>query len=209
MLALTMCDGGGRLSAAGGGVVLFLCGVGLTALTTQMDDDSGIQPIGILLCLLGLLAWLLACCLANRCVPHLSTRRPPPLSDHGGCVCRQSKAENAGPLGAPPRLTDPLLVGTTISLFLADLHKLTGPQNVRRRRNGVRPRPAVKAFWRLHNNNNKWILHNTRNPFASAWSPKPIASALGDVLLRNFFASHCSRHQIVIAPGPTNRRKPG
>ena len=70
MLALTMCDGGGRLSAAGGGVVLFLCGVGLTALTTQMDDDSGIQPIGILLCLLGLLSWLLACCLANRYAPH-------------------------------------------------------------------------------------------------------------------------------------------
>ena len=117
MLALTMCDGGGRLSAAGGGVVLFLCGVGLTALTTQMDDDSGIQPIGILLCLLGLLSWLLACCLANRCAPSPHKGRPPPLSDHGGCVCRQSKAENAGPLGAPPRLTDPLLVGTTISFI--------------------------------------------------------------------------------------------
>ena len=76
---------------------------------------------------------------------------------------------------------------------------------MRRRRNGLRPRPAVKAFWRLHNNNNKWILHNTRNPFASAWAPKPVASALRDVLRRNLFASHCSRHQIVIAPGPTKQ----
>ena len=63
----------------------------------------------------------------------------------------------------------------------------------------------MKAFWRLHNNNNKWILHNTRNPFASAWAPKPVASALRDVLRRDFFASHCSRHQIVVAPGPTNQ----
>ena len=69
-----MCDGGGRLSAAGGGVVLFLCGVGLTALTTQMDDAEGFDWMGILLCLLGLLAWLLACCLANRCAPDLPTR---------------------------------------------------------------------------------------------------------------------------------------
>ena len=72
-----MCDGGGRLSAAGGGVVLFLCGVGLTALTTQMDDAEGFDWMGILLCLLGLLAWLLACCLANRCAPspHKVDRR--------------------------------------------------------------------------------------------------------------------------------------
>ena len=78
MLALTMCDGGGRLSAAGGGVVLFLCGVGLTALTARMDDfEASFGWMGILLCLLGLLSWLLACCLANRCAPspHKVDRR--------------------------------------------------------------------------------------------------------------------------------------
>ena len=48
--------------------MLFLCGVGVVVLTMHVD---GLGPaMGILLCLLGLLAWLLACCLANRCAPH-------------------------------------------------------------------------------------------------------------------------------------------
>ena len=125
MLALTMCDGGGRLSAAGGGVVLFLCGVGLTALTSRMDDPEGFGWMGILLCLLGLLAWLLACCLANRCAPspHKVDRRL--CLTTVACVCRQSKAENAGPLGAPPRLTDPLLVGTPIAAIFVRRSSLT------------------------------------------------------------------------------------
>ena len=57
--------------------MLFLCGVGLTALTLRMDDAEGFDWMGILLCLLGLLAWLLACCLANRCAPspHKVDRR--------------------------------------------------------------------------------------------------------------------------------------